>query len=244
MTRAVRRGTDTDGDTAMLTKRQLDLLTFIDERINATGVCPSFDEMKEALDLKSKSAIHRLIMSLEERGYVRRLRYRARALEVLRKPATGDAAGSFTPRVIDGSGMHGERVAEARPQAAAVSVPFYGKIAAGMPIEALRDQSRTFEMPADLLGRGDHYALEIKGDSMIEAGILDGDVALIRQTDTAENGDIVVALVQDREATLKRFRRRGASIALEPANKDHETRIFGPDQIRVQGRLVGLVRKY
>ncbi len=229
----------------MLTRRQLDLLDFIDERINATGVCPSFDEMKEAMDLKSKSAIHRLIISLEERGYIRRLRYRARALEVLRRPRTGDeAAGSFTPRVIDGSGAHGEWAAGTEAQARAVPVPFYGKIAAGMPIEALRDQSRTFETPADLLGQGNHYALEIEGDSMIEAGILDGDVALIRQTDTAENGDIVVALVQDREATLKRFRRRGASIALEPANKNHETRIFGPDQVRVQGRLVGLVRKY
>lgn len=233
----------------MLTKKQSELLTFIDRQINATGVSPSYEEMKDALGLRSKSGIHRLIGSLEERGFLRRLPHKARALEVLRRPppaGTGQIAGNFRPRVISGSFVRGEQTADAerREGTGTVELPFYGKIAAGTPIEALRDHSRTFDAPPDLVGRGEHYALEIEGDSMIEAGIFDGDVALVRRTDTAENGDIVVALVEGQEATLKRFRRRGASIALEPANASHETRIFGPDQIRVQGRLIGLVRKY
>ncbi len=233
----------------MLTKKQSELLTFIDRQINATGVSPSYEEMKEALGLRSKSGIYRLISSLEERGFLRRMPYKARALEILRRPphaGTGQIAGNFRPRVISGSFVRGEQPADSEAPAGtgAAELPFYGKIAAGTPIEALRDHSRTFDAPPGLVGRGEHYALEIEGDSMIEAGIFDGDVVLIRRTDTAENGDIVVALVEGQEATLKRFRRRGASIALEPANANHETRIFGPDQIRVQGRLVGLVRKY
>jgi len=233
----------------MLTRKQHQLLTYIDNHLNANGVPPSYDEMKDALGLKSKSGIHRLITALEERGFIRRLPHKARALEVLKKPQNmiddPPAKGSFEPRIVDDSF---ESIPT--PQASnvnakeTVGLPFYGKIAAGTPIEALRDNSRSFEVPPGMLGRGDHYALEIEGDSMIEAGILDGDVVLIQRTDTADNGEIVVALVKGQEATLKRLRRRGASIALEPANTTHETRIFGPDQVRVQGRLVGLVRTY
>lgn len=233
----------------MLTRKQHELLTFIDAHLNANGVSPSYDEMKEALNLKSKSGIHRLITALEERGFIRRLPHKARALEVIKKPQnqkdTPPAKG-FRPTVVDSSyrPADGASPPPAAEAVDAVSLPFYGKIAAGTPIEALRDSTRTFDVPPGLLGRGDHYALEIEGDSMIDAGILDGDIALIRRTDTADNGEIVVALVEGHEATLKRLRRRGASIALEPANPLHETRIFGPDQVRVQGRLVGLVRKY
>lgn len=238
----------------MLTRKQHQLLTYIDNHLNTDGVPPSYDEMKDALGLKSKSGIHRLITGLEERGFIRRLPHKARALEVLKKPQNmiddPPAKGSFEPRVVDGS--FGISTPEAPPASGAapaasedmVGLPFYGKIAAGTPIEALRDNSRTFEVPPGMLGRGDHYALEIEGDSMIEAGILDGDTVLIQRTDTADNGEIVVALVEGHEATLKRLRRKGASIALEPANATHETRIFGPDQVRVQGRLVGLVRQY
>ncbi|MEX2454068.1 MAG: transcriptional repressor LexA, partial [Rhodospirillaceae bacterium] len=211
-----------------------------------------YDEMKEALNLKSKAGIHRLISGLEERGFIRRLPHKARALEVLKKPQNmidDPPVKGFRPTVVDGSFGRPAAVAPEMPKAAApqedaVGLPFYGRIAAGTPIEALRDNTRAFEVPPSLLGRGDHYALEIEGDSMIDAGILDGDVVVIQRTDTAENGEIVVALVDGSEATLKRLRRRGASIALEPANAAHETRIFGPDQVRVQGRLVGLVRKY
>ena len=234
----------------MLTRKQHQLLTYIDDHLNSNGVPPSYDEMKDALGLKSKSGIHRLITALEERGFIRRLPHKARALEVLKKPQNmiddPPAKESFEPRVVDGT--FGQPAAEGsdstEPAGDTVGLPFYGKIAAGTPIEALRDNSRSFDVPPGMLGRGDHYALEIEGDSMIEAGILDGDVVLIKRTDTADNGEIVVALVEGHEATLKRLRRRGASIALEPANAAHETRIFGPDQVRVQGRLVGLVRKY
>lgn len=236
----------------MLTRKQHQLLTYIDNHLKTDGVPPSYDEMKDALGLKSKSGIHRLITGLEERGFIRRLPHKARALEVLKKPQNmiddPPAKGGFEPRVVDGS--FGVGTQDAAPVSAAtapeemVGLPFYGKIAAGTPIEALRDSSRTFEVPPGMLGRGDHYALEIEGDSMIEAGILDGDTVLIQRTDTADNGEIVVALVEGHEATLKRLRRKGASIALEPANAAHETRIFGPDQVRVQGRLVGLVRQY
>jgi repressor LexA len=238
----------------MLTKKQHELLLYINQRLAATGVAPSFDEMKDALNLRSKSGIHRLISGLEERGFIRRLPHRARALEVTKLPeesaapsrTNGGAAerGRFSPTVIRGDfagALPGMPVA---PDIAAVDLPLYGRIAAGTPIEALRDQSNSVAVPGSLLGRGEHYALEVDGDSMIEAGILDGDSVIIQRCDTAENGAIVVALVDNVEVTLKRLRRRGASIALEPANKAYETRIFGPDRVKVQGRLVGLLRRY
>ncbi|MEE2997774.1 MAG: transcriptional repressor LexA [Pseudomonadota bacterium] len=233
----------------MLTRKQHQLLTYIDNHLNNKGIPPSYDEMKDALDLKSKSGIHRLITALEERGFIRRLPHKARALEVLKKPQNTikepPAKGSFEPRIVNNSFEQPNlNDNDSTPAATNVELPFYGKIAAGTPIEALRDNSQSFEVPPGLLGRGDHYALEIEGDSMIDAGIIDGDVVLINRTDTADNGEIVVALVEGHEATLKRLRRRGASVALEPANAAHETRIFGPDQVRIQGRLVGLVRKY
>lgn len=240
----------------MLTKKQYQLLMYIDKKLRESGISPSFDEMKTALDLKSKSGIHRLITGLEERGFIRRLPHRARALEVLRLPENAEAPAAattqarapqpeprqFAPNVIKGdfniSGVqsHGE--------AEAIQLPMYGKIAAGTPIEALRDNSQSVGIPADMLGVGEHYALEVEGDSMIEAGIHDGDTVLIRRADTADNGEIVVALVDDLEVTLKRIRRKGESIALEPANAAYETRICGPDQVKVQGRLVGLIRRY
>jgi repressor LexA len=235
----------------MLTRKQYELLLFIDQRLKEHGVSPSFDEMKEALDLKSKSGIHRLITGLEERGFIRRLPHRARALEVLKLPENrlADApaerdGGGFSPNVIRGdfsSALPGANVGVA---ADAIDLPLYGKIAAGTPIEALRDNANTISIPATMLGSGEHYALTVEGDSMIEAGILDGDVVVIRRCDTADNGSIVVALVDDSEATLKRLRRKGASIALEPANQKYETRIFGPDRVKVQGRLIGLIRNY
>ena len=237
----------------MLTKKQHELLMFINQRLASTGVAPSFDEMKDALNLRSKSGIHRLISGLEERGFIRRLAHRARALEVVKLPeqsaasavaAAGGERGRFSPTVIRGdftSALPGALVA---PDIAAVDLPLYGRIAAGTPIEALRDQNTTVAVPGSLIGRGDHYALEVAGDSMIDAGILDGDTVIIQRCDTAENGAIVVALVDDAEVTLKRLRRRGASIALEPANKAYETRIFGPDRVKVQGRLIGLLRRY
>ena len=236
----------------MLTKKQYQLLMFIDERLRASGVSPSFDEMKDALDLKSKSGIHRLISSLEERGFIRRLPNRARALEVMRLPENADTPASvyqtpaapqaFQPNVIKGDfSIPGSQTAG---DAAAVQLPLYGKIAAGTAIEALRDNTNTVDIPSDMLGVGEHYALEVEGESMIDAGIFDGDTVLIRRADTAANGDIVVALVDDTEVTLKRIRRKGESIALEPANAAFETRICGPDQVKVQGRLVGLMRRY
>jgi len=237
----------------MLTRKQYELLVFINRRLTEGGVSPSFEEMKEALGLKSKSGIHRLISGLEERGFIRRLPHRARALEVVRlpedtaiAPARGRAAerGRFSPTVIRGdfkAALPGTTIAG---NGEAVQLPLYGRIAAGTPIEALRDQSSTIGVPAGLLGNGEHYALEVAGDSMIDAGILDGDTVLIQRCETAESGSIVVALVDNAEVTLKRLRRRGDSIALEPANKDYETRIFGPDRVKVQGRLVGLVRRY
>lgn len=235
----------------MLTRKQYELLMFIDESLKNNGVSPSFDEMKAALGLKSKSGIHRLITGLEERGFIRRLAHRARALEVLKlpenampaKPATHDrVTTSFKPKVIEGEfSMVGAHMAEA---AESVQLPLYGRIAAGTPIEALRDPDNFIDVPAGLLSSGDHYALEVDGDSMIEAGILDGDTVIIRQADTAENGAIVVAVVDDGEVTLKRLRRKGASIALEPANAAYETRIFGPDQVKVQGVLKALYRPY
>jgi len=233
----------------MLTPKQYELLAYIDTFIGQHGVSPSFDEMKEALNLKSKSGIHRLIIALEERGFIRRLPHRARALEVLRRPETmaesaPKRSGMFAPRVIEGDFANELGGASGREGQESVEMPLYGRIAAGVPIEALRDNTRSFAMPQSLLGSGEHYALEVEGDSMIEAGIHDGDVAVIERGDTAENGNIVVALLGEEEVTLKRFRRRGDSIALEPANPSHETRIFGPDQVKVQGRLVCLFRQY
>ena len=245
----------------MLTRKQYELLIFIDRRLRSTGVSPSFDEMKEALDLKSKSGIHRLITGLEERGFIRRLPHRARALEVIKLPENLSLDSlpesedlpqpipeaveppKFSPNVIRGdfkAAMPGASVGIA---ADAIDLPLYGKIAAGTPIEALRGPE-TVSVPASLLGRGDHYALTVEGDSMIDAGILDGDTVILRRCDTADSGAIVVALVDGAEATLKRLRRKGDSIALEPANQKYETRIFGPDRVTVQGRLVGLLRQY
>lgn len=245
----------------MLTKKQHELLVFVNRRIDETGVSPSFDEMKEALNLKSKSGIHRLITALEERGFIRRLAHRARALEVLRMPdqmgphgrdGTQLAARGFAPNVIPGNfPIHGGEIEMPPPVSGAtesdgsvVELPLYGRIAAGTPIEALRDPETTIGVPASMLSGGEHYALEVSGDSMIDAGIHDGDTVIIRQDDTAENGTIVVALIDDQEATLKRLRRRGGSIALEPANATHKTQIFGPDRVKLQGRLVGLIRNY
>ena len=238
----------------MLTRKQHELLMFIDRHLRDTGFSPSFEEMKEALRLKSKSGIHRLITALEERGFIRRLPNRARALEVLRLPesiAPGlNPSRKFSPSVIEGSlgkrGPDGARkpVASNDEGPAGVSVPVMGRIAAGVPIDAIQHQTHTVLVPPEMIAGGEHYALEVKGDSMIDAGILDGDTVIIRNADTASPGEIVVALVDDEEATLKRFRRKGASIALEAANPAYETRIFGPDRVKVQGRLVGLIRRY
>ena len=232
----------------MLTRKQHELLMFIDRHLKGSGFSPSFEEMKDALKLKSKSGIHRLISALEERGFLSRRHNRARALEVVRLPddfaASTPAATGFAPNVIRGDftpRLHGVKAPAA---ASVVQLPMYGRIAAGLPIEAMRDATNHVEMPVSLLGSGEHYALEVSGDSMIEAGILDGDTVIIRRADTAENGQIVVALVDEGEVTLKRLRRRGASIALEPANARHETRIFPADRVRVQGRLIGLLRTY
>jgi repressor LexA len=238
----------------MLTRKQHELLMFIHERMKEAGIPPSFDEMKDALDLRSKSGIHRLITALEERGFIRRLPNRARALEVIKlpdsmNPSLGGRKAKFEPNVIDGNLG---RVAQLPPRANAgagdatrsVVVPVMGRIAAGTPIEAIQNHSHTITVPPELLGPGEHFALEVRGDSMIEAGIFDGDTVLIRKQDTAGTGEIVVALVDEEEATLKRLRRRGNSIALEAANPSYETRIFPPDRVKVQGRLVGLLRRY
>lgn len=231
----------------MLTRKQHELLMFIHERIQETGVSPSFDEMKEALDLASKSGIHRLITALEERGFIRRLAHRARALEVTKLPEQATAGAprgraGFKPDVIEGG--CGLSAPVSAPANDTRELPLLGKIAAGTPIAAIQHEQDRLPVPESLLGKGDHYLLEIEGDSMIEAGILNGDLVVIRRGDTANNGEIVVALVEGQEATLKRLRRKGASIALEPANRLYETRIFGPDQVQVQGRLVGLMRRY
>lgn len=234
----------------MLTRKQLELLDFIKTRMDADGVPPSFDEMKEALDLRSKSGIHRLITALEERGFIRRLAHRARALEIVKLPEAMEKPG-FKPRVIAGSKPAPEPAAEP-PRAAlpvdvvhALEIPVMGRIAAGVPIEAIASVSHHVAVPGSMLsGRGQHYALEVKGDSMIEAGINDGDIVVIREQTTADNGDIVVALIADEEATLKRFRRKGSMIALEAANPAYETRVFPDTAVKVQGRLVGLIRTY
>lgn len=238
----------------MLTRKQHELLRFIQERLRESGVPPSFDEMKDALDLRSKSGIHRLIMALEERGFIRRLPNRARALEVIKMP---DGLGApqprprFSPAIVQG-GL-GSQPSLGKPRAApgadedsrsSIAIPVMGRIAAGTPISAIQSRSHTVSLPPDMLGSGEHYALEVRGDSMVEAGILDGDTVVIRRQDTANTGDIVVALIDDEEATLKRLRKRGSSIALEAANPAYETRVLGPDRVKIQGRLVNLMRRY
>ena len=240
----------------MLTRKQIELLDFIQKRMARDGVPPSFDEMKDALDLRSKSGIHRLVTALEERGFIRRLPHRARALEIVRlpdalgarpeapAPAVGNSGG-FSPRVISNDRAPRPRGAMSVVDSPAVELPLMGRIAAGVPIEAISEVSHHVAVPGTMLsGREHHYALEVTGDSMIDAGINDGDVVVIREQDTAENGDIVVALVEGHEATLKRYRRRGSMIALEAANPAYETRVLPEDSVRVQGRLVGLIRSY
>ncbi|MGH1453045.1 MAG: transcriptional repressor LexA [Paracoccaceae bacterium] len=231
----------------MLTRKQLDLLEFIQKRVQRDGVPPSFDEMKEALDLRSKSGIHRLITALEERGFIRRLAHRARAIEIVKLPeALGGEPQGFTPKVIDGDRP------DSKPSGAmsvdalhVVELAVMGRIAAGVPIAAINEVSHHVAVPGGMVSKGgEHYALEVKGDSMIDAGINDGDVVVIRETSVADNGDIVVALVEDQEATLKRFYRRGESIALEAANPAYETRVLPSNKVKVQGRLVGLIRTY
>lgn len=236
----------------MLTKKQCELLLFIDRRLNESGISPSFDEMKDALGLASKSGIHRLITGLEERGFIRRLPHRARALEILRRPENIEKrteSNGFKPNVIQGDFKMTGAAPVSQPlqnddDSATVQIPRYEKIAAGLPIEAVDHPSNTIGIPADMIGKGKHYALEVDGESMIDEGIYDGDTVIIRHADNAENGAIVVAIIDNEEVTLKRLRRKGNSIALEPANKDFETRIFGPDRVKVQGQLVGLLRKY
>jgi repressor LexA len=235
----------------VLTKKQLELLLFIDAHMKKHQTAPSFEEMKEAVRLRSKSGIHRLVTALEERGFLRRLPHRARALEVMKLPQQKSeerphlvSSGSRPANVIAGDFGHDRSNAGGNGRPRVVSIPLLGRIAAGAPIEALRDDTARLELPTSLLGSGEHYALEVEGDSMVEAGIFDGDTAIIQRCDTAENGTIVVALVDDSEVTLKRLRRKGESIALEPANPTYETRIFGPSRVRVQGRLVGLIRRY
>jgi repressor LexA len=229
----------------MLTRKQHELLMFIHERIKETGVSPSFDEMKEALDLASKSGIHRLITALEERGFLRRLAHRARALEVIKLPQQATTAapaagrGAFVPTVVES-----DRAAAPIAANDVRELPVLGKIAAGTPIAAIQHERDRLQVPESILGAGEHFVLEVQGDSMIQAGILDGDFVIIRKTNSANSGEIVVALVMNEEATLKRLRRKGASIALEAANPAYETRIFGPDQVEVQGKLVGLIRRY
>ena len=234
----------------MLTRKQLELLMFVHERLKESGVPPSFDEMKDALDLRSKSGIHRLVKALEERGFIKRLPNRARALEVIRLPESMQTSlapsrtRGFSPSVIEGNLGRMRNAPEGANSNEPVLVPVMGRIAAGVPIDAIQHQTHTIGIPPDMLSPGEHFALEVRGDSMIEAGILDGDTVLIRKSDSADTGDIVVALVDEEEATLKRLRRKGASIALEAANPAYETRIFGPDRVRIQGRLVGLIRRY
>ncbi|WP_428484611.1 transcriptional repressor LexA [Rhodopila sp.] len=239
----------------MLTRKQYELLIYIDRHLKQTGISPSFEEMKDALDLRSKSGIHRLISALEERGYLARRHHRARALDVLRLPdnmiaresssmAPAEPSQGFAPNVIRGDFTQRLSGVKTANDAGAIQLPMYGRIAAGLPIEALRDTTSYIEVPMAMLGNGEHYGLEVAGDSMVEAGILDGDNVIILKGDTAENGQIVVALVDDAEVTLKRLRRRGNSIALEPCNVRHETRIFPADRVKVQGRIVALMRRY
>jgi repressor LexA len=247
-----RRGT-AHVEFSMLTRKQHELLLYIDAKLRETGVSPSFEEMKDALDLRSKSGIHRLISALEERGFLRRHHHRARALEVMRLPenvaprrttAAAEATAAFAPNVIKGDFANRLPGVRAASDAAAVQLPLYGRIAAGQAIDALRDEGAHIEVPVAMLGTGEHFALEVAGDSMIEAGILDGDTVIVRKSETAETGQIIVALIDGGEVTLKRLRKRGNSIALEPANPKYETRLLPPDRVRVQGRLIGLLRRY
>ena len=229
----------------MLTKKQLELLNFIQTYTNKMGVSPSYDEMTDALGLRAKSGIHRLVTGLEERGFIRRLPHLARAIEVLKTPDSMNRKRGFEPRVIEGSKPSRPVGALDIDPANMGSVKLMGRIAAGVPISAIEDYTRNIAVPADMVaGSGEHYALEVKGDSMIEAGINDGDIVVIREGTTATNGEIVVALVEDQEATLKRFRQTGKTIALEPANPKYETRLLRDDQVKVQGKLVGLIRTY
>ncbi len=235
----------------MLTRKQSDLLRFIHERLREAGVPPSFDEMKEALDLKSKSGVHRLILALEERGFIRRLPNRARALEVLKMPeaAAGGGRSKFQPSVVEGSlGRRRSSRDETNDRDEGthdtVLIPVMGRIAAGTPITALQTRLESVAFPASFISKGEHYALQVRGDSMMDAGILDGDTVIIRKQDTADTGDIIVALIDDAEATLKRFRRRGSSIALEAANPAYETRLLGPDRVKIQGKMISLFRRY
>ena len=235
----------------MLTRKQYELLVFVHSRLKEAGIPPSFDEMKDALDLRSKSGIHRLIKALEERGFIKRLPNRARAIEVIRLPESmqptlaPNRARGFAPSVIEGNlGRVRAPVAGVANSNDPVMVPVMGRIAAGTPIEAIQTHSHSIGVPADMLSTGEHFALEVRGDSMIEAGILEGDTVVLRRSDSADTGDIVCALIDEEEATLKRLRRKGASIALEAANPAYETRIFGPDRVRIQGKLVGLIRRY
>ncbi|MFC0203896.1 transcriptional repressor LexA [Novosphingobium soli] len=239
----------------MLTRKQHELLRFIQTRLEESGISPSFEEMKEALDLKSKSGVHRLISALEERGFIRRLPNRARALEVLRlpddtgtkavrpAPASGSASVAAAAAAATGAGKGRSPQRTPAPANDVIELPLHGRIAAGVPIEALEGQS-TLPVPAALLGSGEHYALEVSGDSMIEAGILDGDFALVKRTNTARDGEIVVALVRGEEATLKYLRREGGLVRLDPANAAYEPQIYGPDEVEVQGKLAGLLRRY
>jgi repressor LexA len=226
----------------MLTAKQHELLLFIQRKLEETGISPSFEEMKDALDLKSKSGVHRLISALEERGFIRRLPNRARALEVLRQPENVAAAAAKKPADSNVVPFAPPR-AKPEPANDVVEIPLHGRIAAGMPIEAL-ESDRTLPVPAALLGPGDHYALEVSGDSMIEAGIFDGDYALVKRTDTARDGEIVVALVRNEEATLKYLRRENGMIRLDPANALHDPQIYRPEEVQVQGKLAGLLRRY
>lgn len=232
----------------MLTRKQHELLRFIHERLREAGVPPSFDEMKDALDLKSKSGIHRLIMALEERGFIRRLPNRARALEVIKMPDASIAPTArprFNPSVVEGGlGRQVQAKVLDEDNGRNMPIPVLGRIAAGSPISAIQNRSHTISLPPDLLGSGEHFALEVQGDSMIEAGILDGDTVVIRKQESANTGEIIVALINDEEATLKRLRKRGTSIALEAANPSYETRVLRPDQVKIQGKLVSLVRRY
>ena len=236
----------------MLTRKQYELLMFIHERLRESGVAPSFDEMKEALALQSKSGVHRLIIALEERGFIRRLPHRARAIEIIKLPeAMTEGAAQrrgFSPNVIEGSGRRSPPQLSSPPpgyaDVRAGTVPLMGRIAAGVPISAIQNHTQDISVPPEMVSGGEHFAIEVKGDSMIEAGINEGDIIICKRCDTADNGDIVVALVEKEEATLKRLRKKGASIALEAANPSYETRIFGPDQVDIQGRLVGLIRRF
>ncbi|MGL4637703.1 MAG: transcriptional repressor LexA [Beijerinckiaceae bacterium] len=233
----------------MLTRKQSELLRLINDRLQETGVPPSFDEMKDALDLKSKSGIHRLILALEERGFIRRLPNRARALEVLRMPETASPTARpgrqrFNPSVIEGSLGRNRPAPVDEDEIRSIVIPVMGRIAAGTPISALQTRSHSINVSPEFLSHGEHFALEVRGDSMVEAGIFDGDTVIVRKQESADSGDIIVALIDEEEATLKRLRRRGSSIALEAANPAYETRVLGPNRVRIQGKLVSLLRRY